>query len=93
MTRLEHVADRIRRQHAHDCHRPGLLPWAALTGHDQRPWLRMATAALDADSTWRGGADVYSLPQPSQGASAQTSSAPPPPVTSTRPHSTDSPMP
>jgi hypothetical protein len=53
VTRVEHVADRIRRQHAHDCHRPALLPWAALTAHDQRPWLNMAAAALDADSTWR----------------------------------------
>lgn len=53
MTRVEFVADRIRRQHAHDCRRSGVLPWESLSGHDQRPWLHMARAAMDADSTWR----------------------------------------
>lgn len=53
MTRLEFVADRLRRQWFHDRHMAACLAWYQIEPFERRRWVNLATAALDADSAWR----------------------------------------
>lgn len=55
VSRVEFVADRLRRQDAHDRHLTGLLDWHQLQPCEQHRWRRLAQAALDADASWRPG--------------------------------------
>ncbi|WP_158276946.1 hypothetical protein [Paraconexibacter algicola] len=53
MTRLEFVADRLRVEFCRLRHVPAPLRWDQLQPSERSQWLRLASAALDADCAWR----------------------------------------